>query len=50
MAACPYCFYSEWINDPEDTRQQAEAFTRETVGTEECPFEGIPNPGMLAQH
>ena len=48
MAACPYSFYSEWINDSEGTRQRVEAFTRETAGTEDCPFEGIPNPGTLA--
>lgn len=43
VADCPYEFYRTWINNPEKAREQVEAITKKSVGTEECKIEGIPS-------
>ena len=42
MAECPFEFYRNWVQNPEKARETAEEITRGTVGTGECPIEGLP--------
>jgi amidase len=42
VASCPYDFYKNWVLDAEKARAAVESITRTTVGTSECPIEGLP--------
>lgn len=50
VAECPYEFYKTWVNDPQKARDDVENITRRTVGTEECPIDGIPNESTDTSH
>ena len=47
LADCPYEFYTQWVQDPQGTRARVEAITRPTIGTSECPIDGLPNDARL---
>lgn len=42
VAECPYEFYRNWVNNAGQTQQSVEKITRTTVGTAQCPIEGLP--------
>lgn len=48
VAACPFDFYQKWVTDPQAAKQDAEAITRDTVGTDECPIPGLPTRKAVA--
>lgn len=50
VAECPYEFYKTWVNDPQQAKDNVEKITRKTVGTAECPIEGIPNEDTDMSH
>ncbi|MDX2099286.1 MAG: nitrilase-related carbon-nitrogen hydrolase, partial [Leptolyngbyaceae cyanobacterium bins.59] len=42
LQECPYDFYRNWVLNPQKAKEQVEEITRATVGTKECPIEGLP--------
>ncbi len=43
VSECPYEFYRNWVLDSQKVQESVETITRDTVGTAECPIEGLPN-------
>jgi amidase len=42
VAECPYEFYRNWVQSAARTQTKVEEITRRTVGTPQCPIEGLP--------
>ena len=42
VAECPFEFYRNWVQNSEQARETVEEITRSSVGTGECPIEGLP--------
>ncbi|WP_036479365.1 aliphatic amidase [Myxosarcina sp. GI1] len=42
VQTCPFDFYRDWVLDEQKAKETSEKITRSTVGTKECPIEGLP--------
>jgi len=47
VSECPYEFYRNWVLNSEKAQESVETITRDTVGTAECPIEGLPNEAAI---
>lgn len=47
VAECPFDFYKTWVHSPLQAQAQVEAITREHVGVETCPIDGVPHAGLM---
>ena len=43
VSECPFEFYRNWVSKSAETQESVEEITRATVGTAECPIEGLPH-------
>ena len=50
VSECPFEFYKTWVNDPQKAKDDVENITRKTVGTAECPIDGIPHEDTDTSH
>lgn len=41
IAECPFEFYRNWVNSPQEAQHIAEKITRSTIETKECVIEGL---------
>lgn len=48
IAPCPFEFYHDWVLDTQKAKEKVEALTRPTVGTEECPIQGVPTQKLTS--
>lgn len=48
VCECPFDFYKTWVTSPEVARANAEALTRATLDTDDCPYAPIraKTPGV----
>jgi amidase len=48
VSECPYEFYRNWVLNSTKTQEAVEEITRTSVGTPECPIQGLPTEEEVA--